>query len=280
MAVSALGMLSCGGPSGKPLVIGATTSVHDSGLMDVVVPAFRAAHPGHQVSVVAVGTGEALALGRRRDVDLVLVHSPEAERAFVVEGYGRDRVELVRNDFVIAGPETDPAGIRAGGGALDALSGIAAAGARFVSRGDESGTHARELELWAKAAIEPGVSWYEEVGQGMGATLLIASERQAYLLTDRATLLQMGARLDLVELVDRDPALENRYSLIRVSGAVNEEGACLFSRWMRGEEAAALLDSFGRDQYGSPLFEPLVESALSETDEAARTVCGGSEPGS
>jgi len=257
LSASLLATAACGGDGASPLRIGSTTSLYDSGLLDELVPAFERAHPEQAVRVIAVGTGEALALGRRRDVDLLLVHAPSAEAEFIEGGYGHDRVTFMRNDFVLAGPALDPAGIGGAGTATEALAAIAEAEAPFISRGDGSGTHIKETALWSSANIAPEGQWYQEVGQGMGATLQIASERQAYVLTDRATLLSLGDNLELDILFADDSALENLYSVIRVTGAANAGGACAFATWILSPDARRLITEFRRDTLGSGPFRVL-----------------------
>lgn len=243
--------------------IASTTSLYDTGLLDVLTEAFQDAHPAFEAQVMAVGTGEALELGRRRDADLVLAHAPDREAEFMSEGYGLRRTTFMRNDFVLAGPETDPAGVAQAADAADALRLIGAARAEFASRGDESGTHIRERRLWAEAGLESGGGsldgrrneWYVDLGQGMGATLLFAGERQAYVLTDRATLTTLQATgLELVELHADDASLVNLYSVISVAGAVEPEGAAAFEAWILGEEAAAIIRDYGVERYGRALF--------------------------
>jgi len=251
-------MGACGPGAGidRTLRIGSTTSMYDTGLLDALVPDFEAERPGVQVEVFAVGSGEALALGRRGDVDLVLVHSPTAEERFVAEGHGRDRRTFARNDFVLAGPASDPADVR-GLGIVEAFRRIAETGARFVSRGDDSGTHVRERGIWEAAQRAPEWSGYEEVGQGMSAALLIASERDAYVLTDRATLVSLAGDLTLVPLVEDDPMLENLYSVIEVVDAANPEDARAFAEWLLTPETLERLGRFGVERFGAPLFRPV-----------------------
>jgi tungstate transport system substrate-binding protein len=252
----AASLAACAPDGGRAHVrVASTTSLYDTGLLDALVPAFHAAHPEYEAQVVAVGTGEALLLGRRGDADMLIAHAPALEEEFVADGAGLRRTTFMRNDFVVGGPEADPAGVAGASDAADAFRRIERAGAGFASRGDGSGTHVRELALWAEAGIEPGGDWYVDVGQGMGATLLIAGERQAYLLTDRATLTTVRANgLDLVELYSGDESMTNLYSVIPVAGAAEPEGAAAFEAWMLGDEAAAIIREFGSDRYGAPLF--------------------------
>lgn len=262
LVIAGLTALACGpGPdAGRVLRVGSTTSMYDTGLLDALVPDFEALRPGVKVEVFAVGSGEALALGRRGDVDLVLVHSPAAEERFVAEGYGYDRRTFARNDFVLAGPASDPAGVR-GLGVVDAFRRIAGAGARFVSRGDDSGTHVRERRIRDAAGLAAGWDGYEEVGQGMSAALLIAGERDAYVLTDRATLVSLAGDVPLVPLVEDDPLLENLYSVIQVRGAANPDDARAFADWLREPETLDRLGRFGADRFGAPLFRPVAPTA-------------------
>jgi tungstate transport system substrate-binding protein len=241
---------------GRAVVLASTTSTEDSGLFDVLLPAFHDAHRGLRVRLVAVGSGEALALGRRADADVLLVHSPADEEAFMRAGFGTSRRPVMSNDFVIAGPADDPAAV-AGTSGADALRRIAAAGAPFVSRGDSSGTHRMELQLWAVAGSTPARSaWYMEVGQGMGDALRIASERAAYVLTDRATFAFLESSLQLNILLEGDSTLLNPYSVITVAGARNARGASAFAEWLVTEAAQSLIGAYGRERFGRPLFEP------------------------
>ena len=236
------------------------TSVYDTGLLDTLVAAFEQENPDLEVQVLAVGTGQALALGRRGDVDLVLVHAPDAELEFVKAGHGRNRVTFMRNDFVIAGPAEDPAVIRGIAGdepGPAALTTIASAEAPFLSRGDDSGTHKRELALWAASGVSPAGPWYQEAGQGMGNTLVIASERRSYVLTDRATLTVLGDAVDLEVLVQGDHLLENFYSVMMATAGRNQAGAERFWRWLLSERAQSVIESFGSDRFGAPLFSPV-----------------------
>jgi tungstate transport system substrate-binding protein len=252
----ALGICGCQ-PDGSPRVVrvASTTSLYDTGLLDELVVAFSAEHPEYAVQVVAVGTGQALSLGERRDADLVFVHAPEREEQFVAAGYGLRRTTLMRNDFVIAGPEADPVRVSEAENSTDALRRIISAEARFASRGDDSGTHIRERLLWDAAGGRPEADWYLEVGQGMGATLMFAAERRAYALTDRATLTVLQANgLDLVELHSGGEHLENLYSLIPIADAEEAAGASAFEAWMLSDAAAAIIRAFGEERYGRPLF--------------------------
>mgnify|MGYP001816964887 CR=1 FL=1 len=246
--------------SARVVRVASTTSLYDTGLLDELVAAFSEERPEYSVQVVAVGTGQALSLGERRDADLVFVHAPEREEQFVASGHGQRRTTLMRNDFVIAGPETDPVRVSEAEDSADALRRIISAGARFASRGDDSGTHIRERFLWDEAGGRPQADWYLEVGQGMGATLMFAAERRAYALTDRATLMVLQANgLDLVELHSGGEHLENVYSLIPVADAEEAAGASAFEAWMLSDAAAAIIRTFGEERYGRPLFAVIGE---------------------
>lgn len=240
------------------VVLGATTSTYDSGLLDTLIARFKTAHPGYTIRPIVVGSGQALELGRRGDVDVLLVHAPRAEGRFMAAGDGVDRVPLMYNDFVLVGPPEDPAGIRAMGEAERALEAIATAAAGFVSRGDGSGTHERELELWDAAGVSPSGDWYLQTGQGQGTSLQLASERAAYTLVDRATFTMLRRLVHLEPLVQGDPALVNLYSLILVSRAAHSSSAGVLVDWLTSEEGRRAIASFGSDSGGIPLFIPLV----------------------
>lgn len=240
------------------MVLASTTSTEDSGLFEILLPAFERAHPQYRIQLIAVGSGQALELGRRGDADVLLVHSPEAEQAFMGDGHGVRRDAVMSNDFLIVGPASDPADIRARDPA-EALRRIANRGAAFVSRGDSSGTHHAELDLWRRAGVQPPpeAGWYLQVGQGMGDALMIASERGAYTLTDAATYRFLADALALVVLSAGGAALENPYSVIPVTGARNAEGAEAFARWITSAEAQALIGAYATERFGSPLFRPI-----------------------
>lgn len=241
------------------LILASTTSTVDSGLLDVLVPAFERVHGNTRIKVIAVGSGEAMALGRRRDADILLVHSPAEEEAFMAAGHGVRRLPAMANDYVIAGPPEDPAGVRGERSVIAALRRIAARDAPFISRGDGSGTHRKELDLWAEAAILP--AGRSEVGQGMGEALGIAAERGAYILTDRGTYLALSGNLRLDVVVEGDALLENPYSVISVRGSRNTAGAEDFADWLTSPDAARLIRNFGIDRFGEPLFFPATNHA-------------------
>ena len=235
-----------------------TTSTENSGLFTVIQPAFEQAL-GIRVHVIAVGTGKALELGRRGDVDVVLVHAKPAEDAFVAAGYGVERHEIMYNDFVIVGPANDPAGVRGMDDAGKALEKIAAAAAAFVSRGDDSGTHKKELAIWKQAGIGPDGDWYRQVGQGMGKTLQIAGEMQAYTLVDRGTWLAYRANIPLTLLVAGGADLKNPYGIIAVSPErfpdVNYADAQRLIDWFASAAAHKLVSGYRVD--GEQLFYPV-----------------------
>lgn len=252
----AVGACAGGDTAATPVIVATTTSVEDSGLLDVLVPAFETDHPDWSIRYMAVGSGQALELGRRGDVDAIIAHSPADEQTFMEEGHGVDRRAVMHNEFVILGPPSDPAGIRGMTDAAAAFATIAEAAAPFVSRGDESGTHRRELSVWTAARIQPSGEWYIEAGVGMGDALRVASERGAYLLSDIATYLFAADRLDLDILASGDDILVNRYSIIQVADASEAEGARVLADWLTGAHAQELIGAFGRDRPGRALFVP------------------------
>jgi len=251
---------SAPGPANPTLILATTTSTQDSGLLDVLIPLFEQ-QSGYVVQTIAVGSGAALQMGREGNADVLLVHAPAAEEEFMASGFGSDRRLVMYNDFMIVGPPDDPAGIRGSAVATEAMPRIAAAGATFVSRGDDSGTHQLERQLWAAAGLDPSAQpWYLESGQGMGATLTIASEREAYTMTDRATYLAHRAALRLDILVEGDPLLRNVYHVIVVNPErwpnTNLEGAMAFADFIVSPAAQEVIRTFGAEEYGQPLFFP------------------------
>lgn len=259
LSLTACGTGQAAGPSdGKSLILATTTSTQDSGLLDVVLPAFTE-DTGWQVKPLAVGSGQAIELGRRGEADVLLVHSPKAEKEFVAEGAAGRRTLVMHNDFVLVGPATDPAGIK-GVPAAAAMKKIAGSGVGFVSRGDESGTHAREKQLWEQNGIVPSGQWYRATGQGMGATLRVASESSAYTLTDRATYLSQKGTLELEVLNEGDASLLNIYHVIemteRAGDGVRPDGAKAFADWITGAEAQRMIGEFGKEEFGQALFVP------------------------
>jgi tungstate transport system substrate-binding protein len=251
---------SCNTVAQNPaLLLVSTTSTQDSGLLDVLLPAFTA-KTGYNVQLVAVGSGQALKIGEQGNADVILLHSPAAEKEFVANGFGVDRRLVMHNDFVIVGPPSDPAQIR-GENPAEAFKKISASGSTFVSRGDESGTHVKELALWKKAGLDPaGQDWYLETGQGQGATLSIASEKNAYALTDRGTFLAYKSNVDLEILVEADAFLLNVYHVITVNPGkwpqINLEGARALADFITSPQGQQIIAEFGVKQYGEPLFFP------------------------
>lgn len=256
----ALAVAGCrdGAEPPRKLILATTTSTQDSGLLDELLPAFTR-DTGWQVTTLAVGSGQAIELGRRGEADVLLVHSPTAEEKFVAEGTAGRRLLVMHNDFLLVGPADDPAGIGALGPA-DGLRAIAERQAIFISRGDESGTHTKERGLWERAGLAPSGSWYQSTGQGMGATLQVAAEKDGYTLTDRASYLSLKGTLDLVELGRGGADLLNVYHVIeltdRAGDRVRTVGSAAFTDWMVGSTAQALIGEFGRARYGEPLFTP------------------------
>ncbi len=253
-------LTGCESQPGRVVFLGSTTSVYDTGLLDTLVAAFEEENSDLEVRILAVGTGQALELGRRGDVDILLVHAPEAELDFVRAGHGSNRVTFMRNDFVIAGPGGDPAAVRdieADEPGPAALATIANAREPFLSRGDDSGTHKRELALWEASGASPEAPWYQEAGQGMGNTLVVASERRSYVLTDRATLTVMRSVVDLEVVAEGGSELENVYSVLLSTAGKNQAGAARFWNWLLGERAQSLIAAFGSDRFGAPLFTPV-----------------------
>jgi len=249
-------------PAAPNLILATTTSTQDSGLLDVLIPLFQQ-QTGYTVKVVAVGTGQALQMGQQGNADVLLVHAPSSEKTYMDGGFGKDRYLVMHNDFVIVGPSADPAAIRGDTDAVDAFKKIASSGSTFVSRGDQSGTNTKELAIWKSAAIDPAgqkPAWYVESGQGMGATLTIASEKAAYTLTDRATYLANKANLQLDLLVEKDASLLNVYHVITVNPdkwpKVNYDGALSFAKWITSPATQDVIGKFGVDKFGQPLFVP------------------------
>jgi len=246
-------------PTNPSLILATTTSTQDSGLLDVLVPDFEQ-KTGYTVKTVAVGSGEAMKMGQECNADVLLVHSPSAETDFMTNNYGSDRRLVMHNDFIIVGPAADPAGIKGSATAAEAFTKIADTQSPFVSRADKSGTNTKELAIWKAANITPEGDWYVESGQGMGATLKIASEKGDYTLTDRATYLANKDNLQLDLLVEGDKNLLNIYHVIVVNPAncstVNNAGALAFANYIVSPEAQSLIGSFGVEKYGQSLFTP------------------------
>jgi tungstate transport system substrate-binding protein len=266
----ALLLAGCGGvgrgsgagqaPGPKQVILATTTSTQDSGLLDVLVPLFEK-QGGWQVKTVAVGTGAALALGARGEADVALVHAPDAEKAWMANGNGTGRLLVMHNDFVIVGPPADPAGIKGDGSAVDAVERIASRKTLWVSRDDASGTDQFEKALWKQAGLTPkGESWYLTSGQGMGATLTLADQKEAYTLSDRATYLARKGTLSSAILVEGGAALLNLYHVMPVNAAkfpnahINSAGGKAFADFMVAPDTQKTIADFGKDKYGQPLF--------------------------
>ncbi|MFO0911250.1 MAG: substrate-binding domain-containing protein [Isosphaeraceae bacterium] len=243
----------------RPIILATTTSTQDSGLLDQLVPEFRKSS-GIDVKVLAVGSGQALELGRRGDADVLLVHSPASEEKFVRDGLGLSRVPVMVNDFVILGPQSDPAQIRTIRSAAEAFRLIRNRRSPFVSRADDSGTHRMELSIWNTSDATPAGSWYLRAGTGMAQALRMASEKQAYILSDRGTYLSLRSALDLEILLEGDPVLRNSYHVIIVNPAIhpsiNVEGARQFVGFLTSPRIQAMIGEFGKSRYGQPLFSP------------------------
>lgn len=245
---------------GQSFILATTTSTQDSGLLDVLLPEFKAEY-GVTVEVVAVGTGQALKLGEDGNADVLLVHARSKEDAFMEAGHGVRREDVMYNDFVIVGPLNDPAGIQGENQAAGAFNLIASTGALFISRGDDSGTHTKEKSIWVEAGIEPAGDWYISAGQGMGDVLTMANEQQAYTLSDRATYLAMKKDgLELEILLEGDDILFNPYGVIAVnpdkSAKIKAELANLFVDWIISVPTQEIIETFGVDEYGQSLFIP------------------------
>ncbi|HEX6269619.1 MAG TPA: substrate-binding domain-containing protein [Anaerolineales bacterium] len=260
--LAGISLLGCSPqPARAELILATTTSTQDSGLLDVLIPLFEA-ETGYTVQTVAVGSGQAMKMGEEGNADVLLVHAPASEVAFMENAFGKDRALVMHNDFIIVGPAADRAGIK-GMAVVDALKVITEEQTTFVSRGDDSGTHKAELALWNQAGLGPKAAApdrYLETGQGMGATLTIASEKGAYVLTDRATFLANNANLQLEVLVEGDSALLNVYHVITVNPnkwpKVNYVGAVAFSKFMTDAATQEVIGQFAVDKYGQPLFYP------------------------
>lgn len=234
-----------------------TTSVNDAGLLPELEKQFES-KTGFPLEIIANGSGAAIKLGETGDADVLLVHAKAAEEAFIAAGFGVKRIPFMHNFFIIAGPESDPAKIKAAASAAEAFKLIAAARAPFVSRGDDSGTHKAELAIWSKSGSEPKGSWYNSAGKGMGPCLQVAGELPAYILADQATFLATKSQTKLAILLSQSEDMKNTYSLIAVSPerhkSVNAAGAQAFIDFMLSDEARAFIAAFGKDKYGEPLF--------------------------
>jgi tungstate transport system substrate-binding protein len=244
----------------KTIILATTTSTQDSGLLDVLLPVFEK-KTGYFVKTIAVGSGQAMAMGQKGEADVLLVHSPAAEKKFVAEGFGVNRRLVMHNDFIIVGPSEDPAKIKGIKSSSESFKKIALAKALFLSRGDNSGTHAKEKAIWKDAGINPeGEKWYQQTGLGMGQTLNVAAEKKGYTLADRGTYLALKKNLGLDILVEGDAILLNIYHVIEVNPAkwpkVNAAGGKAFADFMVSKETQDIIKTFGVDKFGSPLFFP------------------------
>lgn len=244
----------------KSIILATTTSAQDSGLLDALLPVFEK-KTGYFVKTIAVGSGQAMAMGQKGEADVMLVHSPAAEKKLVEEGYGVNRRLVMHNDFIIVGPPGDPAKIKGIKSTPEAFKKIASADKLFLSRGDNSGTHAKEKDVWKAAGINPEKEkWYQQTGLGMGQTLNVAAEKKGYTLTDRGTYLALQKNLGLSILVEGDAVLLNIYHVIEVNPAkwpkVNAAGGKAFADFMVARETQEIIKTFGTDKFGSPLFFP------------------------
>lgn len=243
------------------IILATTTSTRDAGLLDSLLPIFEQ-RTGYRVKVIAVGSGQALAMARRGDADVVLSHAPEAERSYVDSGYFVHRRLVMHNEFLIVGPASDAAGLHGMTDAVAAFRKLAASGATFVSRGDQSGTHQRELVLWKRANLPspPRAAWYVESGQGMGATLQLADEKRAYTLTDRATYLAWSDKVQLAPMVEGDSLFYNVYHVLELNPKnaprINVTGGKAFADFMVSPETQKLIGQFGKSRFGRSLFVP------------------------
>ncbi len=246
-------------PELKPLKLATTTSTDDSGLLDYLLPEFQK-DTNYKVEVIAVGTGQAIEMGEAGDVDVILVHSRAAEDKFIEDGFGVDRRDVMYNDYLVIGPAEDPAGIKGTSDALAAFKAMAEKQTVFISRGDDSGTHKKELSIWKKAETEPAGEWYIEAGQGMGDTFMMANEKKAYTLIDRATYLALKDKYQLEPIVEGDEALFNPYGVIPLNPEKfpnrDFEGATAFAEWLTSEKGQQMIGEFGVEKFGQALFVP------------------------
>ena len=258
-----LAYTSVHGYASETVRLATTTSTENSGLLDILLPEFEK-HNDAKVHVIAVGTGKALRLVREGDVDVVLVHARAAEDSLIAQGYGMNRRDVMYNDFVLVGPQRNPAGVLATDDITSALSRIAATASSFISRGDDSGTHKKELQLWREAKIQPAGAWYREAGQGMGKILQMAGEMQAYTLTDRGTWLALREKIPLAILSEGDTRLFNPYGIIAVHPKrypdSNYKGAMQLIEWITSPAARKIIGNFRID--GQPLFTPMANQGM------------------
>jgi len=260
LAILACGLTSPALAASKSIILATTTSTQDSGLLDVLIPLFEK-ESGYFVKTIAVGSGQAMAMGQKGEADVLLVHSPDAEKKFMAEKAGSSRQLVMHNDFVVVGPATDPAKLRGSKTSAEAFRKIAAGQSLFLSRGDNSGTHAKEKGLWKAAGVTPdSQKWYQQTGLGMGQTLSVADEKKGYTLTDRATYLALKKNLKLAIVLERDPKLLNIYHVIEVNAVkwpkVNSAGARAFAAFMVSKKTQKVIGGFGVAKFGAPLFFP------------------------
>ena len=247
-------------PQQKNVILATTTSTQDSGLLDVLIPIFEK-QTGYFVKTIAVGSGQAMAMGQKGEADVLLVHSPDAEKKFMAAGNGVQRRLVMHNDFIVVGTPADPAAVKAAKTSVEAFKKIAQTNALFMSRGDNSGTHSKEKAIWKAAAINPdGQKWYQQTGLGMGQTLSVAAEKKAYTLADRGTYLALKKNLGLDILNEGDAMLLNVYSVIEVNPVkfkkINADGGKAFADFMVAGSTQEIIGKFGVDKFGSPLFFP------------------------
>lgn len=246
-------------PANPDVILATTTSTQDSGLLDLLIPLFEK-DTGYKIKTIAVGTGAALAMGEKGEADVLLVHAPADEKKLVDSGAAIERKLVAHNDFIVVGPKEDPAKVKGTKTAAEALKKIAEAQSIFISRGDDSGTHKKEVALWKAAGVTTDGKWYQQTGQGMGQTLNVANEKNGYTLTDRATFLSLQKNLKLEVLLEGDAPLLNIYHVMLVNPAkfskVNAEGAKAFHAFLLSKEGQDAIGKFGVDKYGKPLFFP------------------------
>ena len=254
-------LVGCAPKEKERIILSTTTSTQDSGLLDYILPVFTE-ETGIEVDVIAVGTGKALQMGKDGEADILLVHAKASEEEFVAEGHGLERKDVMYNDFILVGPKDDPLKLKENSpdNILEGLKTLAENQFTFVSRGDDSGTHKKELSIWKEAGIEPEGEWYLSAGAGMGDVLKITDEKQGYTITDRATYLSMKDVLDLDIIIEGDKNLFNQYGVIPVnpnkSDKINEEGAKKFMDWLLSEDTQKLIGEYGVEEFGMPLFVP------------------------
>lgn len=254
-------------PENKDLILATTTSTQDSGLLDVLEPLFEE-QTGYNLKIIAVGTGKALSMGEEGEADVLLTHAPASEKELVDSGFGINYQLVMHNDFIIVGPADDPAGINGLESAGEALGKISETNSGFISRGDDSGTHKKELSIWEDAGVEHDGDWYQETGSGMADTLIVADQKQAYCITDRATYLAHKDNMELDILVEGDGVLLNIYHVMQVNpdkhDKINADGAKAFVEFMISDEVQKIIAEFGKEKFGQPLFFPDADKKLED----------------